>query len=65
MEVGDKILVTLVPNREVMIIARVEVPNSQKLAFATKSGGRYTIGRKIWKSDYHWDDQAKMWVPVN
>ena len=62
MEVGDRILIDLVPGQEVMVIARAEIPHSHNLAFATRSGGRYTIGRKIWKSDYQWDREVKMWV---
>jgi hypothetical protein len=62
MEVGDKVLVNLVSCEEVMIIARVDVPHATELAFATRSGGRYTIGRKIWKMDYRWDSETKMWM---
>jgi hypothetical protein len=62
MEVGDKILLDLVPNPEILIIAVAEVPHAPERAFATRSGGRHTIGRKVWKADYRWDAGRGMWV---
>lgn len=63
MQVGDRILIKSGPTREVLIIARVEIPHSPQRAFASKSGAPYSIGRKVWKSDYVWSEKSKMWVP--
>ncbi len=63
MQVGDRILVNSGISKKVYIIARVDVPNSTERAFVTKSGGDFTIGRKVWKSDYVWNEKALMWVP--
>jgi hypothetical protein len=46
-----------------MIIARTEVPHSNERIFVTKSGGKYTIGLKVWRSDYAWNEKSQMWVP--
>jgi len=63
MQVGDRILIDKGISRKVFIIARVDVPHSTEKAFATKSGGDFTIGVKVWKSDYVWNDKSRMWVP--
>jgi hypothetical protein len=46
-----------------MIIARTEIPHSMERVFVTKSGGKYTIGLKVWKSDYTWSEKNQMWIP--
>jgi hypothetical protein len=46
-----------------MIIARVEIPHSNEKIFVSKSGGKFTIGLKVWKSDYAWSEKNQMWVP--
>jgi hypothetical protein len=63
MKEGDRILINKGISRKVMIIARVEIPHSNERIFVTKSGGKYTIGLKVWKSDYAWSDKNQMWVP--
>jgi len=63
MEVGDRILVNRGPSKRVYIIARVDIPHSTERVFATKSGGDFTIGVKVWKSDYIWNEKGRMWVP--
>ena len=63
MQVGDRILVNKGISKQVYIIARVGVPHSTEKAFATKSGGDFTIGVKVWKSDYVWDEKSRMWTP--
>lgn len=63
MQVGDRILVNKGIAKQVYIIARVEVPHSTEKAFATKSGGDFTIGVKVWRSDYVWDEKSRMWTP--
>lgn len=65
MQVGDRILIDKGISREVYFLARVEIPHSTEKVFATKSGGNFTIGIKVWKSDYVWSDKRKMWVPKN
>jgi len=40
-----------------MIIARTEIPHSNERIFVTKSGGKYTIGLKVWRSDYAWNEK--------
>ena len=42
-----------------MIIARTEIPHSNERIFVTKSGGKYTIGLKVWRSDYAWNEKIK------
>jgi len=63
MKEGDRILINKGISKKVMIIARVEVPHSNERIFVTHSGGKYTIGLKVWKSDYAWSDRNQMWVP--
>jgi hypothetical protein len=63
MREGDKILINKGISKKVMIIARTEIPHSMEKIFVTKSGGKYTIGLKVWKSDYVWNDKNQMWVP--
>lgn len=63
MQVGDRILVNKGIGKEVYIIARVEVPHSLEKVFASKSGGDFTIGVKVWKSDYVWNERSRMWTP--
>lgn len=65
MRVGDRILINKAASKKVYIVARVDVPHSQERAFATKSGGDFTIGVRIWKSDYAWDEKSRMWTPKN
>jgi len=62
MREGDRILINKGISKKVFIVARVEVPHSPERAFVTKSGGKHTIGLKIWKSDYAWNDKNQMWV---
>jgi hypothetical protein len=45
-----------------MIIARTEIPHSMERIFVTKSGGKYTIGLKVWRSDYAWSEKNQMWI---
>ena len=63
MREGDKILINKGISKKVMIIARTEIPHLIEKIFVTKSGGKYTIGLKVWKSDYVWNDKNQMWVP--
>ena len=63
MREGDRILVNKGITKKVLIIARTEIPHSTERIFATKSGGKFTIGIKLWKSDYAWSDKNQMWVP--
>jgi hypothetical protein len=63
MKEGDRILINKGISKKVMIIARVEIPHSNERIFVTNSGGKYTIGLKVWKSDYAWSDRNQMWVP--
>ena len=63
MKEGDRILINKGISKKVMIIARTEVPHSTERIFVTKSGGKYTIGLKVWKSDYAWNEKNQMWVP--
>ena len=65
MQVGDRILINKGGTKKVLIVARVDIPHSTEKAFATKSGGDFTIGLKVWKSDYVWNDRNRMWVPRN
>lgn len=65
MRVGDRILINKGTSRKVLIVARVEIPHSTEKVFATKSGGDFTIGIKVWKSDYTWNEKSQMWVPKN
>jgi hypothetical protein len=63
MREGDRILINKGISKKVFIIARVEIPHSSEKIFASKSGGKYTIGIKVWKSDYAWSEKNHMWVP--
>ena len=63
MQVGDRILIHKGIAKKVYIIARVDIPYSTEKVFATKSGGDFTIGIKVWKSDYVWNEKSRMWVP--
>jgi hypothetical protein len=63
MREGDRILVNKGISKKVFIVARVEIPHSNEKAFVSKSGGKFTIGLKVWKSDYAWSDKNQMWVP--
>jgi len=63
MQVGDRVLVNRPIRKEVFIIARVEIPHCNERVFVTKSGGDFTIGLKLWKADYAWNDGNKMWTP--
>lgn len=62
MQVGDRILIDKGIAKKVYIVARIDVPHSQERAFATRSGGDFTIGVKIWKSDYVWNEKSRMWT---
>ena len=62
MEVGDRVLVKGDMRRQVMLVARVDVPHSTQKVFVTRSGGDFTVGVKIWKSDYTWSEKSQMWV---
>jgi hypothetical protein len=63
MREGDRILINKGISKKVFIVARVEVPHSTEKAFVSKSGGKYTIGLKVWKTDYTWNERNQMWVP--
>ena len=63
MREGDRILINKGISKKVFIVARVVVPHSNERVFVTKSGGKYTIGLKVWKSDYVWSEKNQMWVP--
>ncbi|HZD39287.1 MAG TPA: hypothetical protein VE131_01105 [Terriglobales bacterium] len=63
MREGDRILINKGISKKVFIIARVDIPHSSEKIFASKSGGKYTIGIKLWKSDYTWSEKNHMWVP--
>jgi hypothetical protein len=62
MKLGDRVLVNKKIRKEVFIVARVEVPHSAERAFISKSGGDFTIGLRIWKSDYAWNEKNRMWT---
>ncbi|MDP2603967.1 MAG: hypothetical protein Q8S00_15435 [Deltaproteobacteria bacterium] len=63
MREGDRILIDKGFSKKVMIIARVEIPHSNEKIFVSKSGGKFTIGLKVWKSDFAWSEKNQMWVP--
>jgi hypothetical protein len=65
MQVGDRILVHKGIAKKVFIVAKVEIPHAAERAFVSKSGGDFTIGVKVWKSDYAWSEKNRMWVPKN
>ncbi len=62
MEVGDRVLVRRDLNKQVMLVARVDIPHSTQKVFLSRSGGDFTVGLKVWKSDYVWNDKNQMWV---
>ena len=63
MREGDRILIDKGISKKVMIIARVEIPHSNEKIFVSKSGGKFTIGLKVWKSNFAWSEKNQMWVP--
>ncbi len=63
MREGDRILINKGISKKVFIVARTDVPHCAEKVFVSKSGGKYTIGLKVWKSDYVWSDKNQMWVP--
>jgi hypothetical protein len=63
MQVGDRLLIRKESSKKVYIVAKVDVPHSTEKAFVSKSGGDFTIGIKVWKSDYVWSQKSQMWVP--
>ena len=63
MREGVRILINKGIAKKVMFIARTEIPHSNERIFVTKSGGKYTIGLKVWRSDYTWNEKNQMWMP--
>jgi hypothetical protein len=63
MREGDRILINKGISKKIFIVARVEIPHSTERVFVSKSGGKYTIGLKVWKSDYVWNEKNQMWMP--
>ncbi len=63
MQLGDRLLIKKESSKKVYIVAKVDVPHSTEKAFVSKSGGDFTIGIKVWKSDYVWSQKSQMWVP--
>jgi hypothetical protein len=63
MREGDRILINKGIAKKVFIVARTEIPHSNEKVFVSKSGGKYTIGLKVWKSDYVWNEKNHMWMP--
>jgi hypothetical protein len=63
MREGDRILINKGISKKVFVIARTEIPHSNEKVFVSKSGGKYTMGLKVWKSDYVWSEKNQMWVP--
>ena len=62
MEVGDRVLIRGDLRRQVMIVARVDIPHSTQKVFLSRSGGDFTVGLKVWRSDYAWSEKNQMWV---
>ena len=62
MQVGDRILIDKGISKKVFIVARVDIPHSTERVFVSKSGGDFTIGLKVWKSDYTWNAKSQMWT---
>ncbi len=62
MRVGDHILINKWLRKVVYLVARVDIPHSSERAFVTRSGGDFTIGLKVWKSDYAWNERNQMWA---
>jgi hypothetical protein len=65
MQVGDRILVNKGIAKKIYVIARVDIPYSNEKFFVSKSGGDFTIGIKLWKSDYVWSEKSRMWITKN
>jgi hypothetical protein len=65
MQVGDRILVNKGIAKKIYVIARVDIPHSNEKFFVSKSGGDFTIGIKLWKSDYVWSEKSRMWITKN
>jgi hypothetical protein len=63
MREGDRILINKGISKKVFIVARTDIPHCAEKVFASKSGGKYTIGLKVWKSDYVWSEKNQMWMP--
>jgi hypothetical protein len=63
MQVGDRVLVNKFLGKELFLVARADVPHSNERVFVTKSGGDFTIGLKVWKTDYTWNEKNHMWTP--
>ncbi|MFB3108897.1 MAG: hypothetical protein ACE1ZE_05940 [Candidatus Binatia bacterium] len=62
MQVGDRILINRPIRKEVFLVARVDIPHSNERVFVSRSGGDFTIGFKVWKSDYAWNQESRMWT---
>ena len=62
MKIGDRILINKWLRKVVYLVARVDIPHSSERAFVTRSGGDFTIGLKVWKSDYAWNERNQMWA---
>ena len=62
MKVGDGILINKWLRKVVYLVARVDIPHSSERAFVTRSGGDFTIGLRVWKSDYAWNEKTQMWT---
>ncbi|MCH7913147.1 MAG: hypothetical protein IH856_08950 [Deltaproteobacteria bacterium] len=62
MKVGDRILINKWLRKVVYLVARVDIPHSSERAFVTRSGGDFTIGLRVWKSDYAWNEKTQMWT---
>ena len=65
MQAGDRMLVDKGIAKKIYLIARVDIPHCNEKVFVTKSGGDFTIGLKVWKSDDLWSEKSRMWVPKN
>ncbi len=63
MRVGDHILINKWLRKVVYLVARVDIPHSSERAFVSRSGGDFTIGLRVWKSDYAWNERNQMWTP--
>ena len=62
MKVGDRFLINKWLRKVVYLVARVDIPHSSERAFVTRSGGDFTIGLRVWKSDYAWNEKTQMWT---
>ena len=62
MKVGDGILINKWLRKVVYLVARVDIPHSSERAFVSRSGGDFTIGLRVWKSDYAWNEKNQMWA---